>query len=161
MTDLEICNWALLKLGQCPIEALAEKGIKAEYSRFLLSPIHRSLLRCYNWNFATRTDSLSSPYVLPQGCLKVLKIDREGFLMGNCIISSGNAPLDIKYINQVDISDCDPLYHEALAFKLASELCSPLVSDEQLRVYLKSESDRVLDMAKSMDSIEMPVDRSY
>ncbi|MFT4325440.1 MAG: hypothetical protein AB3P25_03520 [Candidatus Liberibacter psyllaurous] len=172
MTECEICNWALLKLGQRPIAKLYEGSIKAKYCKLLLPPIHRSLLRSFAWGFATKSSFLSSlvsedqgrvRYPLPKKCLKVLKIDRDGILDGDCIVvrTQPSDPLTIKYIEEVSLADCDPLYQETLSLKLASELCPTLVADEQLRAYLKAESDRVLKTAIEMDGIELSEDREY
>ncbi|KJZ81495.1 Phage protein [Candidatus Liberibacter solanacearum] len=172
MTECELCNWALLKLGQRLIEELDEGSIKAEYCRLLLPPIHRGLLRSFAWSFATKSSLLSAlastgggevRYGLPKKCLKVLKIDRDGTLEGDCIVvkTQSSSPLTIKYIEEVLLEDCDPLYQEALSLKLASELCPVLISDDQLRSYLKGESDRVLAIATDLDGIEVPESREY
>ncbi|QTP63881.1 hypothetical protein HUT03_02120 [Candidatus Liberibacter africanus] len=172
MTELEVCNWALLKIGLTPLKDFSEGGVKADYCQRLLRPLHQSLLRSFAWSFATKTACLSAldptvgeedRYGLPNKCLKVLKIDRVGALEGDCIVVKvrSSRPLAIKYIEEVSLEDCDPLYQEAFALKLASELCPPLISDDQLRSYLKGESDRVLATAIDMDGIEIPEERSY
>ncbi|KQC48730.1 hypothetical protein AP064_05060 [Candidatus Liberibacter solanacearum] len=172
MTECEICNWALLKLGQRPIANLDEGSIKAKYCKFLLSPIHRSLLRSFAWGFATKSSFLSSlvsedqgriRYPLPKKCLKVLKIDRDGILDGDCIVvrTQPSDPLTIKYIEEVSLADCDPLYQETLSLKLASELCPTLTADSQLTLRLKGESEELKKSAIDMDGIEIVEEREY
>ncbi|KJZ81588.1 hypothetical protein DJ66_0310 [Candidatus Liberibacter solanacearum] len=172
MTECELCNWALLKLGQRLIEELDEGSIKAEYCRLLLPPIHRGLLRSFAWSFATKSSLLSAlastgggevRYGLPKKCLKVLKIDRDGTLEGDCIVvkTQSSSPLTIKYIEEVLLEDCDPLYQEALSLKLASELCPTLTADSQLTLRLKGESEELKKSAIDMDGIEIVEEREY
>ncbi|AHA28022.1 hypothetical protein [Candidatus Liberibacter americanus] len=172
MNNLEVCNWALLKLGQCPINSLEEEGIKAKYCKLLLHPIHRSLLRSFAWNFAKYSDVLSqSPstkideirYALPEKCLKVIKSSikvelNEGYLVPK---DKTTTQLIVEYVKEVPIFQCDALYQEALTLKLASELCPTILPDEQLPRYLKAESEKVLKTAIEMDAIEMSDDREY
>ncbi|ONI60201.1 hypothetical protein [Candidatus Liberibacter solanacearum] len=172
MTECEICNWALLKLGQRPIERMDDGSIKADYCKLFLLPIHRGLLRSFAWSFATRSADLSPlasgdkglvHYGLPKKCLKVLKIGCDGELLGDCIVIKGrsSSSLSIKYIEEVSLEDCDPLYQEALACKLASELCPTLTADSQLTLHLKGEFEEVKKGAVDMDGIEVPEEREY
>ncbi|ONI59077.1 hypothetical protein AYJ09_01445 [Candidatus Liberibacter solanacearum] len=173
MTECEICNWALLKLGQRPLTTLDGRRLppNALLCNTLLKPIHWSLLRSFAWSFATQS-ALLSPlalggkevrYSLPKKCLKVLKIDRKGELMGDCIVvqAKTSSPLSIKYIEDVSLEDCDPLYQEALACKLASELCPTLTADNQLTLRLKGEFEELKKGAVDMDGIEIPEEREY
>ncbi len=172
MTELEICNWALLKLGQRPLENGNERSLKADYCRLLLPPIHKGLLRSFSWSFATQSMDLSPldftyngelTYRIPLKCLKVLNTSEKTQLRGRYIVACGETPrpLSLKYIGEVPLSDCGPLYQEAFALKLAGELCPHLISDDQLRSYLKGESERVLAVAMDMDGVEIPEDRDY
>ncbi|CAL9917124.1 Phage protein [Candidatus Liberibacter solanacearum] len=166
MTECEICNWALLKLGQRPLTPLEGKPLppNALLCNRILKPLHRSLLRSFAWSFATRSADLSPlalggkevRYALPKKCLKVLKIGCDGELMGDCIVvkAKTSSPLSIKYIEEVSLEDCDPLYQEALACKLASELCPTLTADSQLTLRLKGEFEELKKGAVDMDGIE-------
>lgn len=172
MTELEICNWALLKLGQRPLANLDEDSFKASLCRLLLAPLHRCLLRSFAWNFATQSACLSplaskdgkgSRYPLPKRCLKVLKVEEGGELKGDCIVSKERSsnPLMIEYINEVSLEDCDPLYQEAVACKIAGELCPTLIADNQLTLRLKAEFEEAKKTAIDMDGIEITEQREY
>ncbi|QOI69852.1 adaptor protein [Liberibacter phage P-PA19-1] len=164
MTELEICNWALLKLGLRLIESLDEEDIRANYCKLLIYPLHQCLLRVFRWSFATKSIDLSPAltntgeliYYLPKRCLRVLRMREGAHIRGNYIVVHDKTPslLSIKFIEDVPLSVCDPLYCEALACKLASELCSNLVFDSQLRGFLLGSYDKALAVAVDMEGIE-------
>ncbi|MBY7649915.1 MAG: hypothetical protein C4617_05495 [Candidatus Liberibacter europaeus] len=153
MTDLEVCNWALLKLGDNapPLTSLKDEKVtlNAGLCNLLLTLIHRSFLRTFIWNFAVRSVCLAplsqkdeTHYkLLPKKYLKVKTMGTEGELRGDCIVvnSKSSSSFAIQYIEEVALSDCDPIYQEAITCKLASELCPVLTTDSQLTLRLKKE----------------------
>lgn len=151
MTDLEICNWALCKLGESPLDSLDDTGhAHALRCKAQLRPLHLSLLRLFDWNFATFTDVLSPLqrgvnhqwlYPLPHLCVRVLNPRTPKFAEGNCIVLPDRRSLTISYIKEVSFAVADPLYCEALACKLAVEMCVRVREAEGLKAFLVQEFD--------------------
>lgn len=170
MTDLEVCNWALAKLGEVALESLDDPNHShALRCKALLHPLHQSLLRQYEWSFATVTEYLSPLsqeeagqwiYPLPRLCLRVVKpqnLNRRGMT----VYSSIKEALSITYIKEVKISDCDPLYCEVLACKLAFELCVRIREAEGLKSSLSRDFENALDKAVLASSKEYPGEQEY
>lgn len=97
MNELDVCNWALCKLGQRPLERLEDSSSKAQLCRLLFLPLHRGLLRSFAWSFATGYKSLSRDlelserkgfyhYPLPSGYIQILSIPDGYTLEGNVVL---------------------------------------------------------------------------
>lgn len=162
--DLDLCNWALLKLGQPPIGDLADSSTRAGFCRTLLKPLHLSQLCLYCWSFArqqkvyTPSESRQSRYALPDDCLKILSVSDKVRCDASGLIDEREQPVDsfkLIFIKEVEIDRCSPLYQEALVSRLGCELCTALVADEQLKSSLKAEHEWFLAKAIDMDGIEV------
>ena len=119
-TQLDICNLALLRLGQGQIGAMTEQSKEAQYCLKFWDADRRASLRDYAWNFATPDPALlallpNTPvdfayaYQLPADCLRALTIFnpimlREGLL------------------GVVDISDVSSAAFDNLAQQILAEL---------------------------------------
>ncbi|MBY7649987.1 MAG: hypothetical protein C4617_05865 [Candidatus Liberibacter europaeus] len=163
MKDIDIVNWALLKLAQRPI---AENEQRYEKYKSIIPALHQSMLRSFIWGFAKRVTSISPLYLkrcditrfaLPKKCLRVLEVNLSGEIRGGGFEAQGEIEqnLNIKYLKSVPLEDCDPLYKEAFAFKLASELCPLLVGDNQLRAYLADCHKNLMADAVDKEAIEI------
>ncbi|ALK07712.2 hypothetical protein CD16_05415 [Candidatus Liberibacter asiaticus] len=141
MTELEICNWALRKIGEEPVETLEDNSSRALSCKAQLQPLHSSLLRRFDWSFATfcyylspleQEDDGQWIYPLPRDCLRILK-PQNPLLRGLMLYSSMEEFLVLTFIKKVKIEDCDPLYCEVLACKLALEVCVQARENEGLK----------------------------
>lgn len=150
MTELEVCNWALVKLGEPPITSLKEGGsTHASHCKALLQPLHLSLLRRFEWSFAVSSTVLTPlteasegrwVYPLPKNCLRIL-IPTNPVVEGRFLTFDEKKALPFTFIRAVPIPESDSLYCEALACKLAVELCMRVREAEGLKAFCIREFD--------------------
>lgn len=174
VTEVEICNSALAKVGAARILTLDDDSEEARLCKTLFYRLRDKLLRSHPWRFATRRVALGplvtapiyefqNAFQLPNDCLRVLAIDgndseewkeESGQLL--CNLDSVN----IKYIwKNEDTSSYDSNFVEVLAFDLAVELCMPLAQNATLRATLVDERKLALREARSFNAQVGSVDR--
>ena len=75
-TKIDLCSMALLKLGEKPIQSLADDSSAAQLARTLFDPIMDALIASHPWRFAMRTYELTKTtdddFVIPVDVLRVL-----------------------------------------------------------------------------------------
>lgn len=167
MTNLEICNMALVRCGCEPIASLTDSQkraviISAQYQQTL-----KELLVDSPWGFATARAELSvssvTPlygfsfqYPLPSDCLKLLHVDTEY----NYAVESGYILIDvdeaikIKYLKLVSESAMTPAFVKALAMRLAEDVSYALVQSSALQESIAADADRYLKKARTYNSHE-------
>jgi len=151
-SEVEICNLALQQMGRglsittlTPYDT-ASRLCARQY------PISRdAVLRAYPWNFAQRRDELDAHadepafeftymYALPSdylGNLRLFDNDDQAFKIETYVVSTVSTikvvltdvgePLQVKYTARVtDPTLFDPLFIEALAAHIASNIAVPL-----------------------------------
>ncbi len=168
LSVLDICNLALTKLGESPIESLNPNGTPpARLCYMHYHPTRREVLVANRWAFATtvvtlnaaQQDSsgiLSLSHTLPPDCLRVLEVNSPGWtLRGRCIFCPASS-IRLRYIADVeDTSLFTPLFTEALATRLACKLCIPLTGSTTARQMLTDEYNRItLPTAAHFDAVQ-------
>ena len=155
----EICNIALAKLGSSPtlVDINQDDTKTAQFFRVIYNTARDSLLRQHLWRFARKRAVLAplstgplfdggNYFQLPVDCLRVIGTDGDyenaygrWFIEGNKIVADTDV-LNIVYISSVDDPTLyDPIFTEALAVKLAHDICMPLAQSEGLRNMLADE----------------------
>jgi hypothetical protein len=81
-SKVEICNLALLSIGQETIQSLTESSQEAVYCAAFYDSARKQLLRGHPWNFATKIVELAALtedppdftyyYGIPSDCIKVI-----------------------------------------------------------------------------------------
>ncbi len=159
-SEVQICNRALLKIGESPILAL-DNTTKASRNCALVYPDARdALLRAHPWNFAIKRATLallpdkplgeySQQYALPADLLRMLEPNRELYhyrIEGNKILSTFDIS-HIKYIRKVNaVAEFDSSFREALITQVAFELAISIPDNQNLRSSLWNEyKDKVAD----------------
>ena len=175
---VEICNRALDKLGESPIVSLADDVKASRACNRVYEPVRDAVLRDHPWNCAIGRALLAADsqapawgfarrFPLPIDCLRVLSIapDRSNqydanietrwVVEGRAILSDVPAPLAIRYLQRLtDTNLFDPMLAEALASRLAVELCEALTQSNTKRRSLLDEYEAVLTRARSADGHE-------
>lgn len=137
---LDICNAALSKIGEAPLDALiANESTASRLCVLHYHPARRETLCMARWTFATvqiTLDSVSAqapnsltPYqfTLPKDCLRVLDVECTEWKMQGRRILASRAPLRMSYIADIeDAEQFDPLFMDALATRLAEKLAMPM-----------------------------------
>ena len=76
-TKIDLCSMALLKLGEKPIQSLADDSAAAQLARTLFDPITDTLIASHPWRFAMRTYELTKnnddDFIIPSDVLRILQ----------------------------------------------------------------------------------------
>lgn len=165
---VEICNRALDKLGETPIASLADDIKASRACNRAFAPVRDAVLRDHPWNCAIGRAALAADgqapvwgyarrFPLPVDCLRVLDIavETRWIVEGRAILTDAGAPLQIRYIRRVDDPNLfDPLFVEALAARLAVELCEALTQSNTKRQALLEDYGRIVERARAADGQE-------
>lgn len=178
MTEIDIVNKALLKLGQEPIISFYDENERAKAANVIYESIRDLELSTYRWSFAIRRIALEEchnkpdfgfekQYPLPPNFLRFLYIeganpnDVDNYsIENNHILCNYDSPLKIIYLERVTEPELFPPYFcEVLACKLAFELCERLKQDPARKQVLMSEYQFALSNAKKTNAIQMASQR--
>lgn len=170
-SKVDICNRALLRLGQAEIQSVDEASNEAQYCRRFYDICRRATLRAHPWNFATARAPLaklsttsqeySGVYALPSDCVRALSV--LGGIPDNPIkfavvartLETDMADPVLKYIT--DVSDpnlFDEGFADALAWRLAAELAVPITGKADLAQYLAGQYRSAVQSARAQDMNE-------
>ena len=164
---VSICNSALIKLGAERISSINEDVKAAILCKEQYYKSRDNLLRNHNWNFATIRVSLgrdseapafgfSYRYQIPTDCVKVVSVypDSNHQIEGRYILSNESS-LSAKYIsNGIDVAYYDMNFVEALALRLAIDLCWSITQSNEREQNLKDTLKTVLPDSRSTDAQE-------
>ncbi|MDQ7836298.1 MAG: hypothetical protein RDU24_13025 [Humidesulfovibrio sp.] len=147
---IEICNNALIDLGEEAIASLADNTKAARLCNQRWAACRDAVLRAHPWNCATTLTELASSavspnwrwsasYPLPTDCLRVLFVASGGANLSAWEVQAGSVlcdetgPLSVAYIRRVeDPRLFDALLCETLAARLAATLAYPLTASTAL-----------------------------
>lgn len=171
---VEISNKALDKLGHGPITSLLDGTTAANLCSRNWEQIRDQVLRDHPWNFALKRASLapdSTPpawgfgnqFQLPADCIRLIEIKgyekAEWQLEGRAILANDTV-LYIRYVARItDPNRYDSLFVDAVAARLAMELCEPLTQSSQKIQLLAEMYNDSLTRAKRVDAQENPPSR--
>lgn len=181
---IEIANAALTKLGSARITSLTDDVKAAREINARFEAVRDDELRAYRWQFALTRTSLAAlttapaygwtyQYALPSDCLRVDQvadqfpsavmdnyITREvgdWALEGNVILTNMEAPLKLRYVARItDPNAWDVSFREALACKLAVEVCEALTQSDTKRRQAWQEYQTAITRAVRSNAIERP-----
>lgn len=167
-STVDICNRALIKLGEKTILSLDDDSKPARTMNILYEPTRDYLLRHHTWNFAIKriemAQNIDAPvydysysYKLPTDCLRVIIPSRD---LWEYAIEGENLVTDypstyLKYIRRVtDPNSFDALFEESLACKLAAEAATTLTDNDARHKDMVGLYDKSIADAKSVDAME-------
>lgn len=162
-----ICNRALQKVGAKRITSISEDSVSARACNNCYESLRDAELQAHKWNFAIYRAELAadSPapdwgpansFTLPSDFLKLADPDQfdntsaiDYQIEGRKIFSNFDAPLYIRYVKQVtDPNEMDVLFREALACRMALELCEELTQSNSKKESLRSDYDAAIKLAR-------------
>jgi len=168
---VEVCNKGLDKVGHGPITSLADGTKAANLCTRNWETIRDQVLRDHPWNFAVKravlAPSVTAPlwgfgysFPLPAKCLRLIEVrdlsTGEYELEGKAILANATA-LYIRYIDQItDPNEFDALFIDAVATRLAFELCESLTQSNTKKNELWQEYQDSLTRAMRADGQENP-----
>lgn len=169
----EICNRALQKLGAKRITSIDENSTAAQELRVAYEPVRDACLMEHRWGFAIERIEIAADepnptwgrensFTLPADCLLVIapypeqdNVYRDWVIEGRKIISNNSAPIYVRYIKKItDPQQMNILFREALAAKLAFELCEKLTQSNSKKESLRLDYDEVIAKAKKQSAIQ-------
>lgn len=168
---VDICNRALDKLGQGPIVSLEDGTKSANLCNRNWPLIRDQVLRDHPWNFSIRRVTLAPDVTepvwgflyrspLPTNCLRVIEVkdlsQGDYQVEGKAILSNQDV-LYVRFIARItDPNEYDALFQDAVASRLAVELCESLTQSNTKKDLLIQEYDLILTKAKRADGQENP-----
>ena len=177
-SEVEICNSALNMLGGSNITSLTEDSKNARLSNQRYESVRDGIFRSHTWNCLikrvelaqdtdTPTHEYTYQYTLPSDCLRVLKIGghHDGtssdldagmkFKIEQRKLLTDEATIYLIYISKVtDPTEYDTLLIEAIASKLAAELCYAITSSTSLAGQMYELYNEKLREARFVDATE-------
>ena len=151
MTDVQICNLALARLGDARITTLADATAQAQYCSLFYAQTVAELQADFDWSFCREQQNLSggtSPitgysvkYSLPSDFIHALRVNgidaSENFgnweIIGTELHTSFSGSISLDYISNITDETMYPaIFVEALSIKLAAVLAMPLTGSKDL-----------------------------
>lgn len=152
---VEICNRALVRLGEDTITALDNDSDRARVCNAIYNEVKETTLSEYPWNCtiyrATLAPLAEAPvwnfayaYQLPTDpyCLRVLEANLDityypWRVEGRTLVTDAGGSVDIMYIALVqDENQIPPILRELISIRLAAEICYPITGDYKLSASL-------------------------
>ena len=151
MTDVQICNLALARLGDARITTLADATAQAQYCSLFYTQTVAELQAEFDWQFCREQQNLSggtSPitgysvkYSLPSDFIHALRVNgidaSENFgtweIIGTDLHTNFSGSISLDYISNITDETMYPaIFTELLAVKLAGVLAMPLTGSKDL-----------------------------
>lgn len=171
VSEVEICNMALAKLGVTTrINSLEEDG-HAVYCKLFWPHVRDAVLRSHPWNCARGRRSLTPlsatpdfeydyQYQLPVNpyCLRAYTLydtDTKWRVEGRLLLCDDDT-VDLMYIKRVtDPSEYDPMLVDVLVLKMALKIAGPVTGGNKMNEGLIKELEGIsLPEARSIDAHE-------
>jgi len=171
ISEVQICNLALLKVGNLSITALTDATKEGRACNVLYPILRDELLAAHPWNFAMSRADISAQlvttpvfqwdyaYTIPADCLRVWELygtDAEWVVEGGELLTNQDEEIYIRYIKLVtETGRYSPSFANCLATRLGAELAGKLADNPKLRESLLQELyTKHLPDAYSLNAVE-------
>lgn len=146
MTDVDICNAALVKVGAEPIATLEDNSKRAKLCKLHYTRLKNELIVSHPWNFAIKRVTLEEngdtpafeyayAYDLPEDYLRIFRVaygdDIDYKVEGKTILSQDQT-FPMLYISETTEEMFSVYFTEALGHKVAVELSYSMVQSNEL-----------------------------
>ena len=153
LSKIDLCSMALLKLGERPIQSLADDSVASQLARTLFDPVMDALIASHPWRFAMRTYELTvtddGDFIIPADVLRVIKA--PGTISGGRITATGDK-ISITAMVRVAPESYPAYFVSLAATKLAMEFCVPMTGDQSVFRMLAALYETEYASAKFIDS---------
>ena len=172
-SEVDIANRALQKLGAERIVSLTQDSENARACNLAYPLVRDAELRAHPWNFAIARVSLpadatapafgpANSFTLPSDFLRLLPVDPEEVINdedwrieGKKILTNDSAPLQVRYIYRVtDPNEFDSLFVEALASKIAFQICEKITQSNQKKAAAAEDYKMAIAAARRINAFE-------
>lgn len=169
LSDVELCNAALVKIGARPIAGFADAGAEALCAGRLYPIIRDALLSAHPWSFtlaqATLLPQVGEPvadygrsFALPADHLRTISAGYGGSarglsyrIQGTLLLASSDAVV-IAYQRRAEEGTFPAFFVQALVTRLAAEFCVPLTEGTARASDLYQIAQAELRAARALDS---------
>lgn len=178
-SQTDICNQALTKIGADRILAITDDTKAASTLNAIWAIKRDAELAAQPWTFAIRRALLPASttppvfgwkyaYPLPIDYLAMVEVGEDyAFYTGNtgplfaledgAVLTDQGSPLAVRYIARVTNAGLYPaLFAEALACRLAAELCESMTQSAPKREAAWAEHKKAIREARRVNAIEQP-----
>lgn len=183
-SEVQVANRALTKLGAARIASFSDDNKQARAIASCFEDLRDDELRAHRWQFAlkrTTLAALSEPpaygynyqYPLPENCLRIDMVNDEypsaimdnyigaetndWLIEGNAILTDAEAPIYLRYVAQItDPTMWDSNFREALASRIAYEICEDLTQSDTKKQFAMQDYKRAIMQAIRTNAIERP-----
>lgn len=165
MSDVNIVNIALHRLGTERINALTDNNKRAKLMNDIYEMVRRQVLETGMWTFSLKRVTLSTvvstpdfgynfAYQLPSDCIAISYEESDyEFKKEGTLLLSDESQLEIVYVRDIsDTSQFSALFKKALALSLAVEGTYSITQNSGLRESLLAELEIVISDARTYDS---------
>lgn len=168
-----IANRALQALGVNRVSSLDEGSKNADAVKFVFDFVRDAELRTNFWSFAIKRAQLAADsetpafgrtyqYSLPADFVRLAPQDptyasgySDWLREGNKILTEDAGPLNIRYVcNSVSAETYDPNFADALAARIAMEVCEELTQSAAKADRLEAKYKYFVDLARKTNGIE-------
>ncbi len=179
-TDVDVCNAALVMIGDSVIEALTDTTDRAVACNRFYATTRDAVLRAYPWNFAivrvalvlaagTPAFKWAHQFTLPTSpyCLRVLEVDEDypgqvPWKVEGRLLMTDESGISIRYISRVaDPTVFDSLFFEALAARMASLLAFALRKQPEVVKVMWDLYEAKVQEARTINGMEGSAESAY
>lgn len=168
VSDVELCNRALIKVHGNLITSLTQDSEEATYCNALFNQIRDEVLRAHFWNFAIKQETLQRKtdtpkfdflykYGLPPDYIRIYRLDqsRARYKIKGNELHTDLAGLDIEYVSRVtDTTKFDAMFNTAFVLRMAAELAYPIAGSTERAQAILGEYGQFIKEAKRADGQE-------
>lgn len=168
VSQVGICNLALIKVGSKRISSIDEDEKPAKLIKAIYDQKRDSMLRAHRWNFATKrvtlTPTATTPdwgyeyeYDIPNDYLGFFDPDQEDveLVFEGSKIRSDESSIDCTYVyRNTDEATWDASFQESFACELSADICYALTQSSTLTDMLRKKAKDALEEAKANDAVE-------
>ncbi len=166
LTDINLCNAALVKLGALPITSFDDGDAAAEICRTLYAVVTDAALTSHPWSFTLKRATLAPldgrPLVdfgrrfgLPADFLRAIYVDDRGSSPRYAIIGAelqtDSQAVVLTYQFRPAEASFPPFFRAALVARLAAEFCLPITESTSRAEALDRLAERDLERAWAVD----------
>lgn len=164
LTNIGLCNRALLKIGIEPIHDFDSKNPQTIVANMLYGSSCAALLSSYPWGFATAKEKLHRidegtntkykfQYRLPESLLTVLSANKlEDYKVSGTSLYADAEEVRLTYIFRPQEMNWPPYFDQAAISRLASEFSLPLTESLSRTAALRRIADKDFATARLIDA---------
>jgi hypothetical protein len=172
VTQVGICNSALIKVGQAPISSIDQDTRAAKTLKAVFELVQDEVMASHPWNFALKrvalTPTATTPayeydyeYDLPNDCLRVLELESDIVMIDNNWIVEGrkllsnDALINMRYIyRNEDYNSWSAVFAEVMAWRIAFSIAYNMTQSTERERACGEGLKTALISARSVDGAE-------